>query len=64
MSTDRLLTLEEVAGLLRLSKHTIRALTKRGKLRPVRICRRLLFNPADVEQLIARNSEPMDAQPR
>jgi excisionase family DNA binding protein len=53
VSLDRLLTLEEVANLLRLSPHTIRAFTKRGKLRPVRICRRLLFHRADVEQLCA-----------
>lgn len=53
MSTERLLTLTEVAGALRLSPHTIRAFVRKGKLSPVRICRRLLFRPADVEQLIA-----------
>lgn len=52
MNTERLLTLEEVASLLRLSKHTIRAFVRDGRLVPVRICRRLLFLPADVEQLI------------
>ena len=52
MSTDKLLTLEEVADMLRLSKHTIRSFARKGKLVPVRICRRLLFRPADVEKLI------------
>jgi excisionase family DNA binding protein len=55
MMTDTicLLTLEETAAALRLSPHTIRAFVRQGKLLPVRICRRLLFRPADVEKLIA-----------
>jgi excisionase family DNA binding protein len=52
---SRLLTLLEVADTLRLSPHTIRSLVRQGKLHPTRICRRLLFSPADVEQLIARS---------
>lgn len=54
MSTERLLTLLEVADQLRLSPHTIRAMCRQHKLEPVRICRRLLFDPAHIEQLIAR----------
>jgi len=49
----RLLSLDEVAEVLHLSKHTVRALVRRGKLHPVRITRRLLFDPADVATLIA-----------
>ena len=52
MSTERLLTLMEVADLLRLSPHTIRSFVKKGKLHPTRICRRLLFSPVDVERLL------------
>lgn len=52
MNTPRLLTLGEVADALRLSPHTIRKYVQQGKLRPVRICRRLLFDPRDVERLI------------
>lgn len=52
MSTERLLTLLEVADMLRLSPHTIRAFVRKGKLCPVRICRRLLFRVGDVERLI------------
>jgi hypothetical protein len=48
-----LLTLEETAAALRLSPHTVRSFVRRGKLYPVRICRRLLFRPADIEKLIA-----------
>jgi hypothetical protein len=53
VSTGQLWTLLETAETLRLSPHTIRALVRRGKLYPVRICRRLLFRPAEVERLIA-----------
>jgi excisionase family DNA binding protein len=48
----QLLTLLEVASLLRLSPHTIRAMVRKDKLRPVRICRRLLFSPAEVARLL------------
>ena len=50
-----LLTLEETAAALRLSPHTVRSFVKKGRLFPVRICRRLLFRPADVEKLIEAN---------
>jgi excisionase family DNA binding protein len=53
MSSDRLLTLAEVADALRLSPHTIRSFVRKGRLSPVRICRRLLFRSIDVEMLIA-----------
>jgi excisionase family DNA binding protein len=52
MSNQRLLTLLEVADLLRLSPHTIRAMVRQDRLRPVRICRRLLFDPADLQRLV------------
>jgi excisionase family DNA binding protein len=53
VNSDRLLTLAEVADALRLSPHTIRAFVRKGRLSPVRICRRLLFRAIDVERLIA-----------
>jgi excisionase family DNA binding protein len=52
MTVARLLTLAETADLLRLSPHTVRALVRKGKLRPVRICRRLLFAPDEVTRLL------------
>jgi len=48
----RLLSLEETAEVLRLSTHTVRALVRKGKLHPVRITRRLLFDAADIATLI------------
>ncbi len=49
----RLSTLSEVAQALNLSPHTIRALVRRGKLHPVRICRRLLFDPNEVAGFVS-----------
>jgi hypothetical protein len=56
--TLRLLTLLAVADLLCLSPHTVRAMARDGRLRPIRICRRLLFDPADIERLIRSSTEP------
>jgi excisionase family DNA binding protein len=52
-SIPQLMTLLEVAERLRVSPHTIRAWTRQGKLRPIRICRRLLFSPDDIVRLVA-----------
>ena len=53
MTTERLLTLMEVADLVRLSPHTIRAMVRKGRLQPVRICRRLLFSPDAIKRFLA-----------
>lgn len=60
MSTEQLLTLLEAAETLRLSPHTVRSFVRKGKLCPVRICRRLLFRSADIKQLI-RNATDREA---
>jgi excisionase family DNA binding protein len=52
----KLLTLVAVAETLAVSPHTVRAWVRKGRLRPVRLCRRLLFNPADVERLVSESS--------
>ncbi len=49
----RLLTLLEVADLLRISPHTVRAMCRQGRLRPVRLCRRLLFSADEIARLLA-----------
>lgn len=51
-SVPRLLTLLEVADLLRISPHTVRAWVRKGRLHPVRICRRLLFSPETVRRFV------------
>jgi excisionase family DNA binding protein len=48
-----MLTLLAVAKLLSVSPHTIRAFVRRGKLKPTRICRRLLFDPAEIARFLA-----------
>jgi len=53
---ERLMTLLEVAAMLRLSPHTIRAMVRQHRLTPVRLCRRLLFNPSDIERLVAEST--------
>ena len=54
MSTERLLTLIEVADMLRVSPHTVRAWIRKGRLQPVRICRRLLFFPDEITRFLAQ----------
>lgn len=49
----QLLTLLAVANALCVSPHTVRSWVKKGKLRPVRICRRLLFHPDEVARFVA-----------
>jgi excisionase family DNA binding protein len=53
MTLARLMTLLEVAELLRVSPHTVRAWVRRGHLKPVRICRRVLFSPDVVSRFIS-----------
>jgi excisionase family DNA binding protein len=55
-TVPKLLTLTAVAEALAVSPHSIRKWVKMGKLRPTRICRRLLFAPADVERFVAESS--------
>lgn len=53
MTAERLLTLAEVADLLRVSPHTVRAWVRKGRLQPVRICRRVLFSPDVVSRFVS-----------
>jgi len=59
-SIPQLLTLTEVAEKLRVSGHTVRSWVRQGRLKPVRICRRLLFSPDCLRQFLAENAD----QPR
>jgi excisionase family DNA binding protein len=51
-SIPQLLTLLELAEKLRVSTHTVRSWVRKGKLRPVRLCRRLLFHPDEVSRFL------------
>jgi len=49
----QLLPLVSVAKALCVSPHTVRSWVRDGKLRPVRICRRLLFHPEEICRFLA-----------
>ena len=48
----RLRPLIEVAQTLHVSAHTVRSWVRKGRLHPVRICRRLLFHPDEVKRFL------------
>lgn len=52
-NVPQLLTLLAVAKALCVSQHTVRSWVRQEKLRPVRICRRLLFDPAEVARFVS-----------
>lgn len=52
-SIPHLVTLLALAEALCVSPHTIRAWVREGKLKPVRICRRLLFHPDEIARFLA-----------
>jgi excisionase family DNA binding protein len=56
-NVPQLLPLLAVAQALAVSPHTVRAWVRKGKLRPVRLCRRLLFDPHDLVQFLAAAKE-------
>jgi excisionase family DNA binding protein len=49
----QLLTLLAVAKALCVSPHTVRSWVRKGRLRPIRLCRRLLFHPDDITRFLA-----------
>jgi len=57
----QLLPLLVVARSLCVSPHTVRSWVRKGTLRPVRICRRLLFHPDEIARFLAHSQE--DALP-
>lgn len=54
-------SVEEAGGLLRISKWTVRDYIKKGKLRPIRIGRRVLIDEGELERFVAecqRSAKP------
>ena len=49
----QLLPLVAVAKALSVSPHTVRSWVKKGRLKPMRLCRRLLFHPDEIARFIA-----------
>ncbi len=54
-NNDQLLSVEEAAGFLRLSKHTIRAWISQRKLPFVKLGGRVLFRQDDLNSFINSN---------
>ena len=52
-TVPKLLTLTAVAETLSVSPHTVRMWVRKGRLQPVRICRRLLFSPGEITRFLA-----------
>jgi predicted site-specific integrase-resolvase len=52
----QLLPLVALARALCVSPHTVRSWVKKGRLRPMRLCRRLLFHPDEIARFLAENS--------
>jgi len=53
----------EAAELLRISPWTVRSYIKTGKLKPVRLGRRVLLTDGELERLVAESQVQADADP-
>jgi excisionase family DNA binding protein len=51
-------SIEEAAGLLGISPWTIRSYIRDGKLKPVRLGRRVLLEEDELERLVADSQKP------
>lgn len=60
---EKLLDVESAARTLSISKWTLRALVRAGKLTPVRIGRRLLLEIAEIDRFIAESKAPVNPSP-
>jgi excisionase family DNA binding protein len=54
-------SVEEAAGLLGISPWTVRSYLKTGKLKAVRLGRRVLVEEAELERFVARGKAPLEA---
>ena len=50
---EALQNIEEAANTLRLSPWTIRAYIRQGRIKPIRIGRRVLIEPSEIQRIIA-----------
>ncbi len=52
-------SIPQFAELCGISPWTVRSYIKQGKLKPIRIGRRVLFEEQELERFIRRNSSPL-----
>ncbi len=53
---ENLLSVTDAAQLLGISRHTLNGWVSKGKVPYVKLGRRTLFNPADLERIIKANT--------
>lgn len=58
----KLLSIKTAAELLSISPWTVRSHIRAGKLRPVRLGRRVLLSETELERVIAENQTQPDAE--
>jgi len=56
--TSLLWNVEEVAKALAISPWTVRSYIRQGRLQPVRVGRRVLFEPAECERFLKSCKDP------
>jgi excisionase family DNA binding protein len=62
---ESLKSVEQAAETLALSPWTVRAYIRQGKIKPVRIGRRILIEPSEIRRLISEGKETVpEASPR
>lgn len=64
MSVTKLLSIQAAAELLSISPWTVRAYVRQGKLRAVRIGRRVLLQEEEIQRLITSGLNNPQAQMR
>jgi excisionase family DNA binding protein len=57
---NALKSVDEAAGLLGISPWTVRAWIRDGKLRPVRLGRRVLLSESELERLVEESQKPRE----
>ncbi len=62
-SIDRLLTVQDIMALLRISRPTLYRLLKSGRLVPVRIGKRTLFDPEDIRSFVEASKKASPDRP-
>jgi len=58
---NALMSIEKAAELLSISKWTVRDYIRSGKLRPVRLGRRVLLSESELERLVTESQQPREA---
>jgi excisionase family DNA binding protein len=61
---ESLKSVEEAAESLGLSPWTIRLYVRQGKIRPVRIGRRVLIEPGEIQRIIAEGKQSGQTVPK